>query len=270
MDKITMLGTGAAMVTKCYNTCFTLSNVDSKEYFLIDTGGGNTILSNLEKENISIKEIHNVFISHSHNDHITGIVWIIRAVAQKIINGEYEGSLHIYCHESVMKIIRTVSSLLLQDKFTKYIDDRIKFVVIDNKSLKNILGYELEFFDIKSTKLLQYGFTAKLTDGKKFTFLGDEPFNSDLFDFAVGSDYIMHEAYCLYSDREIFKPYGKHHSTVKDASVNAAKLNAKNLILMHTEDKNLAKRKQLYTREGKEFFEGNIIVPEDLETINLI
>lgn len=49
MEKLRMLGTGSAMVTKCYNTCFTISNNEENEYFLVDTGGGNTILSNLEK-----------------------------------------------------------------------------------------------------------------------------------------------------------------------------------------------------------------------------
>ncbi|HEX9026900.1 MAG TPA: MBL fold metallo-hydrolase, partial [Clostridium sp.] len=28
MEKINILGTGSAMVTKCYNTCFTLSKDD--------------------------------------------------------------------------------------------------------------------------------------------------------------------------------------------------------------------------------------------------
>ena len=55
MESVNFLGTGSAMVTKCYNTCFTISN--GKEYFLIDTGGGNTILSNLEKSNIDIGNI---------------------------------------------------------------------------------------------------------------------------------------------------------------------------------------------------------------------
>ena len=47
MEKLRMLGTGSAMVTKCYNTCFTISNNEENEYFLVDAGGGNTILSNL-------------------------------------------------------------------------------------------------------------------------------------------------------------------------------------------------------------------------------
>ena len=35
--KLTILGTGNAKVTKCYNTCFALN--EDKEYFMIDGGG---------------------------------------------------------------------------------------------------------------------------------------------------------------------------------------------------------------------------------------
>lgn len=262
-----MLGTGAAMVTRCYNTCFTISNKD--EYFLVDTGGGNTILSNLEKSDIPINKIHNVFISHSHNDHITGIVWIIRAVAQQIINGNYSGKLNIYCHKNVIEIIRTISNLLLQKKFIDYIDRDIIFVEIYDNCGLEILDMHLRCFDIKSTKLLQFGFTVKLKNGKKLTFLGDEPLNDNVFSYADKSQYIMHEAFCLYSEREKFRPYEKHHSTVKEACENASKLQAENVILFHTEDKNLSKRKELYTEEGKNYFKGNIIVPDDLESIEL-
>ena len=38
--KLTMLGTGNAVVTACYNTCFTLD--EDGGYFLVDGGGGNT------------------------------------------------------------------------------------------------------------------------------------------------------------------------------------------------------------------------------------
>ena len=49
--KLTILGTGNAKVTKCYNTCFTLN--EGKEYFMIDGGGGSTILKQLEDAGIS-------------------------------------------------------------------------------------------------------------------------------------------------------------------------------------------------------------------------
>ena len=38
---ITMLGTGNAMVTECYNTCFVLE--DGDKHLLVDGGGGNTL-----------------------------------------------------------------------------------------------------------------------------------------------------------------------------------------------------------------------------------
>jgi len=36
-------------------------------------------------------------------------------------------------------------------------------------------------------------------------------------EYVINSDYLMHEAFCLYRDKDIFRPYEKHHSTVKDA-----------------------------------------------------
>lgn len=73
---ITMLGTGHATVTECYNTCFVLR--DNDEYFMVDAGGGNQILRILEEQQISLTQIHDLFITHAHTDHILGAVWIIR------------------------------------------------------------------------------------------------------------------------------------------------------------------------------------------------
>ena len=53
--KLTMLGTGNALVTKCYNTCFVFS--ENNQYFLVDGGGGNTILQQLEKARINWMDI---------------------------------------------------------------------------------------------------------------------------------------------------------------------------------------------------------------------
>ena len=44
--KLTMLGTGNALVTECYNTCFVVQN--GKKHLLVDGGGGNTLLAQLK------------------------------------------------------------------------------------------------------------------------------------------------------------------------------------------------------------------------------
>lgn len=267
MENLIILGTGSAMVTKCYNTCFTISKYN--EHFLVDAGGGNTILTNLEKSDISINQIHNMFISHNHNDHILGSVWIIRAVAQGILNKQYTGNLTIYCHKSSIDAIKSISSFVLQKKFLKLFDNRIIFNEIKDGYTTTILDRNITFFDIHSTKDLQHGFKTILANGKSLTFLGDEPYRDGIRSYCENVDYLFHEAFCLYSQRDIFKPYEKHHATAKDACKNAKDLNVKNIILYHTEDRNLNNRKKLYIEEGQTEFKGTIYVPDDLDVIKL-
>ena len=49
----------------------------------------------------------------------------------------------------------------------------------------------------------------------------------------------------------------------------AEKLDIKNLILWHTEDKNISKRQALYLEEGSPYFSGRLFVPEDETIIDL-
>jgi ribonuclease Z len=134
---------------------------------------------------------------------------------------------------------------------------------------------KLECFDIQSTKEKQFGFRAELPSsdesGKPLVLacLGDEPYNELNRRYIVGADWMMCEAFCLYADRDTFKPYEKCHSTALDAGKLAEELGVKNLILYHTEEKTLANRKENYTREAAENFKGRIFVPDDLEVIEL-
>ena len=126
-----------------------------------------------------------------------------------------------------------------------------------------------QFFDIFSTKLRQFGFTALLPSGKKLTCLGDEPFNPRCRAYAENSDLLMSEAFCLYADRERVKPYEKHHSTALDAGRVAAQLGAKALLLYHTEDETLSTRAARYGEEAASAFPGTVLVPDDLSVYTL-
>ena len=74
MERLIVLGTGNAQAIHCYNTCYAMQK--GEEYFLVDAGGGNGILSQLDKAEIPLESIHNIFVTHAHNDHILGMVWI--------------------------------------------------------------------------------------------------------------------------------------------------------------------------------------------------
>ncbi|MDD6796236.1 MAG: MBL fold metallo-hydrolase [Clostridiaceae bacterium] len=265
--KLTMLGTGSALVTECYNTCFAIHEED--RVFLVDGGGGNTVLNQLKKADIDWKNIRDIFVTHKHIDHVMGIVWMIRLISQNMSQGNYEGKARIYAHQELIDILKDISNMLLQPKQTKFIGDRLHLIPVKSGQSYRIIGNEVTFFDINSTKAKQFGFTMSLDNGEKITCCGDEPYNDSEREYVLGSKWLMHEAFCLYKHADIFKPYEKHHSTVKEACQVAEDLGVKNLILYHTEDKNIKHRKELYTNEGKEFFNGNIYVPEDLESFDL-
>ena len=235
----------------------------------MDTGGGNGIMTQLEKAGIPMESIHEIFMSHEHTDHLLGLIWLIRMIATKMKKGQYEGNLNIYCHADLKEIILTITRLTVQAKFFNMIGERIFIYPVEDNEERDILGYHVTFFDIHSTKAKQFGFTMNLKNGKKFTFLGDEPYQEHEEVYAKDADWLLHEAFCLYADRDKYKPYEKHHTTVKEACENGEKLGAKNLILYHTEDKNLANRRELYTAEGSLYYHGNLIVPDDLERIVL-
>lgn len=259
--KLTILGTGNATATDCYNTCFALSEED--KHFLVDTGGGNQILRILKEKKIPLEEIHDIFVTHEHIDHLLGLFWLIRMIGQKMNQGKYEGRLNIYCHEDLILIIKTIANLTIQKKVTKLIGQDIMLVPVTSGEQKQILGCKVTFFDIGSTKAKQFGFTLLTKKGTKLSCCGDEPYNTCEQAFVRGSDWLMHEAFCLYREADLFKPYEKHHSTVKEACLLAEQLAIPNLILYHTEQTHLPERKQLYTQEGKAFYNGNLQVPDD-------
>ena len=265
--RLTILGTGNAAVTECYNTCFVISDED--KHFLVDAGGGNRILKVLKDTGIEISDIHDIFVTHEHVDHILGIIWLIRIIGQRMNQGKYEGDLTIYCHEELAEKIQAIANMTIQQKVCKYMGERIRFDILSTGDERMILGCPVTFFDILSTKAKQFGFSMCMKDGTKFTCVGDEPYNEANYDFVKDSDWLLHEAFCLFSQADKFKPYEKHHSTVKEACQLAEQLKVPNLLLYHTEETHLKERKQLYTQEGKEYYSGNLYVPDDLESFEI-
>ena len=270
MNQITMLGTGNATVSQIYNTCFLLQT--SSTLMLVDAGGGNGILSQLKKVNVQISDIHHLFVTHAHTDHVLGVIWVIRMVAQ--CKG-YEGLLHVYGNDKVMKVIKTIIDMILAKKQLAKVAERVVFHQLEDGDCFEVGDMKLECFDIQSTKEKQFGFRAELPSSDEsdkplvLACLGDEPYNEQNRRYIVGADWMMCEAFCLYADRDTFKPYEKCHSTALDAGKLAEELGVKNLILYHTEEKTLANRKENYTREAAENFKGRIFVPDDLEVIEL-
>lgn len=267
MASIKMLGTGHGFVFDIYNTCFLLKNND--EFLLVDTGGGAEIVRRLKHSNIELKDVYNIFVSHCHTDHILGLMWMLKRMSKLFGSEAYKGKLNIYCNSEVAEAIPAIYSHLFPISRVEAITEGIDIHILDDGDRFKAAGLEFTAIDMKAKKNKVLGFEVVLNNNKKLYFLGDEECNPDNYTKIKNADYVMHEAFCLDSEEKIFKPYEHKHSTVKSVCEKMNKLNVENLILYHTEETHGDERRELYIKEGKEYFSNNIIVPDDMEEFKL-
>ena len=274
--ELIMLGTGNAHATAVYNTCYVLrENGDTPDVncFLVDGGGGNQILTRLEQAGIPFLTCREMFLTHKHIDHFFGVIWMVRKFAQAMLSGQYEGDMTLYGHDEGLDLVRAASVSLLQSKQAALLGEehtgRIHLVEVADGETRQVMGRDITFFDIGSTKAKQFGYALTFPDGERLCCCGDEPYSDREEPYAREAKWLLHEAFCLYADRERFRPYEKNHTTVKDAARLAELLEVPNLLLYHTEDSDIPHRKARYTAEAAAYYHGNIFVPEDLEVIPL-
>lgn len=268
MEKIIVLGTGAGITINCYSLSAILEN-NKGEYWLIDTGSGNQILNQLVAKNIDISNIHDIFISHRHMDHLWGIIPLLRYIMQQYRKGDYEGIVNIYCEEEIKKIVDMFIKAIFHHNHENLYKQIVKYHLCEDGKKINIIGYEVEAINTESIECTQYGFKTTLNSGKTLAFLGDVPCSKNVYTRIKNSDWVLHEAMCLESQKDKVKPYEKNHSTVKDVATIMETLNIKNLLLWHCIDDDIEMRKKLFTKEAQEYFSGNVYVPDDLDEIEL-
>ena len=246
------------------NTCFIIN-----DNFLIDTGGSADIVKNIKLVGIKLSVIHDIFISHTHTDHLLGLFWLLKRLTGMYRSGNYTGKLNIYCNDEVAVAIKDIYKHLYPDVYVDLINEYINIIVVNDGEELTINNQKYKFIDLKASKNKLYGFETTFDSGKTLVFLGDETLNPELYDVVKDKDYVMHEAFCLDLDKEIFKPYEKKHSTVKYVCESLNKLKIKNLILYHTEDTHPNDKDILYKEEAKQYFDNNVIVPKDLDVIEI-
>ena len=197
------------------------------------------------------------------------MVWVVRLIAQNMVEGRYDDEVTIYGHNEAIAELRKLTCDLLQKKQSDQLNKKLHLKVVEDGESIDAFGHKVTFFDIGSKKTKQFGCRIEIDQQKSLVCLGDEPYRPHLEKYANNATWLMHEAFCQYEEREKFKPYEKSHSTVKEACENAQRLNVKNLVIYHTKDNDIETRKRRYSDEGKAFYKGNLYVPDDLEEFEL-
>ena len=266
--RIIMLGTGHAVVTECYNTCWLLADDDGR-CLLVDGGGGSGIVTQMAHAGVAWQDVREVFVTHRHIDHLLGIVWVLRMVAMEMRRGAYVGDLRVVADAEVMDVLLPMVRDLLWGADNELVGERIRFETVAAQERSTLLGRPVTFFDMHAHDVSQLGFRMGLEGGRTLVCCGDVHLQERDFAWAEGADWLLHEAFCLSDHPAAGFIHRAGHSTVAEAAKIAARVGAANLLLYHTEDGDLAHRRERYVAEAAEHYAGRVHVPDDLEVIEL-
>ena len=262
--KIKFLWVGASLQETMENTHFLIT--DWENNLQVDSSWGLTFAQKIRRKEIYFE---NIFLTHCHTDHFLWFFNMLRTITREI------PKLNVYCSKEVEKNIRTISALILKKEINKLFDDgTINFINIDDLKTRKIWEFNLKPLNLNSTKMQQYWFLLEYKQ-KKILFFGDEAFRvmqRDDLEELSNIDYLICE--WLIPESQSIHWWGKididkmHHITARQAWRIAKKLNAKNLIIIHT--KEIKNRQELLKQDALSVFDGNVIVPEDGEEIKII
>lgn len=265
-SEIVFLGTGSAFPSRSFNACFAVRT--PRLLWLTDGGGGNGIFPALTSANISPGELHHIFLSHAHTDHIFGVVWLIRKIVHLRMQGHYADTLYIYANDDAAHALTEICRLTFLDSYFKVFQQVAEFRPANPGDSYDVEDTRVEFFNVGSENVNQSGFKMWLPEGKTIVALGDEALTRANMRYAAGVDVLICGAFCLYADREIYKPYEKHHWTVKDVAQIAAEAGVGNLVLIHSEDLT-PNKPEAYAKEAAEYFHSLVSIPSDGEILRI-
>ena len=260
--QIKFFWTWAALQPNNDNTYFLIEDWKSK--LQVDCWGWLWLAQRIRRWDISFE---NLFITHSHSDHLLGFFHLLRIIWKDI------EKLNIYCSKKIETNIRTISGITLWIGAKSRLD-KINFIYNNDLEEKSIWNFKFKPLDLYSKKMEQYGFLLE-NKWKKILFFWDEAINilkRDDLDDLSWIDYLICEAlipeyesivWWWNTDLEKFQ-----HISARQAWVIATRLKAKNLILIHTRE--FLNREEELKKDAEISFNWNVIVPKDWDIVNII
>ncbi|MCM8758133.1 MAG: MBL fold metallo-hydrolase [Candidatus Omnitrophica bacterium] len=258
MAKIIFLGTSGAVASeKRDNTSFL---IQTDELILIDTPG--SLVSKLAKIKINFYKISKIFFTHSHPDHLYGIVSFLHSQYKLNNKVDIYGSLKVI---KLIKNLRKIFSLentklypkitfhtLNQPNFTFYASRDLSVSFFRAKHSPDAVGFKIFFKNERKTVIIS----------------GDSAFNNQLIKEAQNCDFLIHDCFCPYRFFKKYPQLYKKHTSSLQLGKIASLCKTKTLIPIHFSSELKYNFLELI-REIKRNYPGKLIVPKDLMSLNI-
>jgi ribonuclease BN (tRNA processing enzyme) len=243
MTTLTFLGTGGSVLTK-ERMCAGILFGDK----LLDVGFG--VLTNLVRSGRKVNSINEVYISHTHSDHIgdfTGLAWAMA------MDGRTKPLRVVSSSRTAAALERILD---LQSTPYAWVKFEINFIRPEDVSVESLTT-------IHDPENLAYRFK---TDRGDLVYIGDTAKSEKISEFAKGCDLLIHDSTFL--DGQDSVAALTRHSTSTDAGVSAKLAGATRLVLTHIAPGNTGAGKR-YLAQASAAFDGQIVVATDLLTLTV-
>jgi len=185
--KLTILGSGNFVPVKNRSNPGYLLDI-GKETIMLDCGSGS--IRQFARANRSIWELHRIFFSHLHLDHIADFIPLL--FTRKYLQPDFPiQNLTFYAHPNFENFYQELTRL-----FSKWIDDErysYDFQLLSTDFIK-FEGYSLEIFPTTHTpESLILKFNEK---GKTFVYTGDTDLSETLVKSCLNADCVLTELSC--------------------------------------------------------------------------
>ena len=238
-------------------TCIDILSKDNKR-IILDAGTGiiklsETIIKNKEKE-------VNIFLSHTHWDHIQGFPLFLPIFFEDFTINIYGPYLKKFRLKDLFKIMMSYPFFPVELSEVKA---KINFFEIKDNDELNINGFKIKS-KMHIHPVICYSYSIS-NDNKKLTFSTDtEHFDKQLDDrvveIAKNSDILIHDS--QYFPHELKNRKGWGHSTFMEAIKVAKKSNSKFLYLFHHDPYRSDKDVYLMQSKAKKYFKNLKIASE--------
>ena len=233
--EITFLGTGAGLSTKRAHTAIALRCPDGT-MLLLDGSSGNSALRNGEMAGIRSYDYDHVLLSHDHQDHLSGLMFVQGNRSREIPD---ENPLSIYGSAVALEGLRKAA-------IAGKVPD-IRDGAAYNHSGKQVMRWEEVPREHKlelGPQTVAWSFDVDHIPGSvgwriesggiSVVFSGDTTYSRGLAEAAQGADLLIHEA--LTTDDAHEHAAGRLHSTSGDAARVANQASVKRLIITHIDN----------------------------------
>ncbi len=237
MRRLTFLGTSGSVVTK-ERMCAGILFGDK----LIDVGYG--VLTNLLRSGVKLDSINEVFVSHTHSDHIgdfTGLIW---AMAMD----NRTKPVHVISSATAAATLKKI--LELHSTPSPFVKFDIVFLRPEHANVKYLPT-------IHVPENLAYRFETEQGD---LVYVGDTAKFQKVAELAKECDLLIHDATFLEGQESLAAM--TNHCTAEDAGSIARDAGVRRLVLTHIAPANEGAEKR-YLDEAARSFDGQIVVAKD-------